>query len=81
MFAHRDTFRLNRNPADTLLYGAGSHVCPGARLARLELRIVLEELLAATLQIEPIEEAPPTLATPPASGYATLPLHVIGSPN
>lgn len=80
VFDHPDTFRLDRNPADTLLYGAGIHVCPGARLARLELRIVLEELLEATLQIEPIEGAPPTLATPPASGYTTLPLHVIGSP-
>jgi cytochrome P450 len=77
VFGHPDTFRLDRDPAGNLLYGAGIHVCPGAPLARLELRIVLEELLAATLQIEPIDEAPPTLATPPASGYATLPIHII----
>ena len=81
VFAQPDAIRLDRTPADTLLYGAGIHVCPGARLARLELRIVLEELLAATLQLEPSQEAPPTLATPPASGYATLPLHVIGAPH
>ena len=81
VFDHPEICRLDRDPADNLLYGAGIHVCPGARLARLELRIVLEELLAATLQIEPRLEASPTLATPPASGYATLPLHVIGSPH
>ncbi len=72
-----DTFRLDRNPADSLLYGSGIHVCPGAQLARLELRIVIEELLAASLLIEPSSEARPTLASPPASGYATLPIHVI----
>ena len=81
VFTHPEIFRLDRNPADNLLYGAGIHACPGARLARLELRIVLEELLAATLQIASRQEAPPTLATPPASGYATLPLQVIGPPH
>ncbi|MCC7042950.1 MAG: cytochrome P450 [Acidobacteria bacterium] len=79
VFEQPDTFRLDRDPASNLLYGAGIHVCPGARLARLELRIVLEELLAATLQIEPREGAPPTLAAPPASGYATLPVHIIAA--
>ena len=72
-----DTVRLDRNPSDNLLYGAGIHVCPGARLARLELRVVTEELLAATRRIAPSDGAPPTLATPPASGYATLPLHLV----
>ena len=34
-----DDFRIDRDPALTLLYGAGIHVCPGAPLARLELRV------------------------------------------
>jgi cytochrome P450 len=79
VFDHPDTFRLDRASASNLLYGAGIHVCPGAPLARLELRIVLEELLAATLQIEPREGASPALAAPPASGYTTLPVHIIAA--
>ena len=31
-FDNPDEFRLDRNPADNLLYGAGIHVCPGAPL-------------------------------------------------
>lgn len=43
-------FRWDRDPRDNLLYGAGIHVCPGAPLARLELRLFTQaylELLAA----------------------------------
>lgn len=77
VFAGADTFRLDRDPSRNLLYGAGIHVCPGAALARLELRLLVEELLAATSVIEPVAGRPPTLARPPASGYATLPLHLV----
>jgi cytochrome P450 len=34
-FGDTDEFRLDRDPAKNLLYGAGIHVCPGAPLARL----------------------------------------------
>jgi hypothetical protein len=34
-----------RDPATNLLYGAGIHVCPGAPVARLELRLMMEEVL------------------------------------
>ena len=41
-------FRLHRpNIKDSLHFGRGTHHCPGAALARLELSIALEELLAA----------------------------------
>lgn len=76
VFERPDEFRLDRDPSANLLYGAGLHVCPGAPLARMELRIVIEELLAHTTAIEPILERPPTPASYPASGYATLPLRI-----
>jgi cytochrome P450 len=76
VFGDPDAFRLDRDPAANLLYGAGIHVCPGAPLARLELRVFLEELLAHSTRIALVPGQPATLAVYPASGYATLPLHV-----
>ena len=48
VFGDPDEFRPDRPASQNLLYGAGIHVCPGAPLARLELRIIMEELLAHT---------------------------------
>ncbi|MGB7479800.1 MAG: cytochrome P450 [Burkholderiaceae bacterium] len=76
VFEQPDEFRLERDPAANLLYGAGIHVCPGAPLARLELRVVMEELLARTTAIELVPGRPPAPASYPASGYASLPLQV-----
>jgi camphor 5-monooxygenase len=39
-------FRLDRSGRHHYIFGKGIHVCPGAPLARLELKIVLEEWLA-----------------------------------
>ena len=42
-------FRLDRpNMKDSLAFGRGPHMCVGAPLARLEMRVALEELLAHT---------------------------------
>lgn len=68
------TFRWDRNPADNLLYGAGIHVCPGAPLARMEMRVFMEELLKRTTQIQLAPNQPPTKAVYPASGFAVLPV-------
>ena len=73
VFGDPDEFRLDRDPADNLLYGQGIHVCPGAPLARLELRVLVEELLARTTELAPADVAP-ARAHYPGSGFATLPL-------
>lgn len=70
------TFRLDRNPSLNLLYGAGIHACPGAPLARLEMRVVMEELLDHTTRIELAPGNPPTGAAYPAGGFASLPLRI-----
>ncbi|BAK75559.1 cytochrome P450 [Pseudogulbenkiania sp. NH8B] len=76
VFGDADEFRLDRDPADNLLYGAGIHVCPGAPLARLELKIVMEALLSQTERIGTVAGKTPVRASYPASGYASLPLWI-----
>jgi cytochrome P450 len=66
-------FRLDRDQSLNLLYGAGIHVCPGAPLARLELRVLIDELLAAVV-IAPSAARQPTRAMHPASGFSTCPV-------
>lgn len=75
VFGDPDEFRLDRDPELNLLYGAGIHVCPGAPLARLELRVLVEELLARTTEIAPGCDAP-VRAAYPGSGYTSLPLTI-----
>jgi len=53
VFERPDQFVLNRpNIAQSLAFGRGPHHCPGAALARLQLCIALEELLARTSHFE-----------------------------
>lgn len=49
VFPDASTFHLDRpNMRDSVAFGRGPHMCPGAPLARLEMRLALEELLAHT---------------------------------
>ncbi|MHA7600257.1 cytochrome P450 [Alicycliphilus sp. T452] len=72
VFGDPDEFRMDRDPGLNLLYGAGIHVCPGAPLARLELRVLMQELLARTTRIALAAGHAPTRAVHPDAGYATL---------
>src|SRR5207248_2701573 len=47
-FERPDEARLDRKPNQHLAFGYGIHKCIGAPLARLELRVVLEEWLRRT---------------------------------
>jgi cytochrome P450 len=52
VFEDPDALRLDRrHPKQHLSFGRGSHFCIGASLARLEARIIVEELLANTEHI------------------------------
>lgn len=72
VFGDPDEFRLDRDPAANLLYGAGIHACPGAPLARLELRVLVTELLARVTALRAPE--PPLPAQYPAGGFARVPV-------
>jgi hypothetical protein len=45
VFPNPDTFNIDRTPNRQLAFGNGAHVCLGQHLARLEMRILFEQLL------------------------------------
>ena len=51
VFGDPDALDAQRNAPHNLVYGIGKHVCPGRLLATTQMRIVLQELLAATASI------------------------------
>lgn len=48
-FPAATVYSPERDQSNNLLYGVGIHACPGAPLARLELRLFVEEYLASRL--------------------------------
>lgn len=63
VFEAPDALRLDRrHPKHHLGFGRGSHFCIGAPLARLEARVVLEEVLARTKRFRLRADAPPVHA-------------------
>jgi cytochrome P450 len=74
VFGDPDQFRADRDPKLNLLYGAGIHVCPGAGLARLQLRAVIDALLEQLRSLAPVAGKLPVRAFYPTGGYSSLPL-------
>ena len=74
VFPHPDEFRFGRNLESSLLWGAGIHVCPGALLARLQIRLFLEELLSQSRELALDSSRHVAQAVFPAGGFASLPL-------
>ncbi len=72
-FDDADAVMLERNTGDGLVWGQGIHLCQGAPLARLEMRVALEELLARTKRVE-LASATPHRAVYPGNGLDALPL-------
>ena len=57
VFDDPERFDIRRDPNHHLSFGFGEHFCLGASLARLELRVMYEELFARVAEIVPL--APP----------------------
>jgi cytochrome P450 len=66
--------RIDRNPRDHMAFGSGTHRCPGANLARAELRIVLEEWLKRIPDFAIAENAEIKFITGGVAGLVSLPL-------
>jgi cytochrome P450 len=72
VFPEPDRFVLGRSPNPHIAFGHGSHKCAGKDVAEAELRIAIEELLAATETFAVAGEVP---ALPwPLYGPEALPL-------
>jgi cytochrome P450 len=73
VFDQPDRFRLDRNIANSAVFGQGVHVCLGQHLARLEMRIFFEELMSRLESVE-IAGRPKRSASIFIGGPKTLPL-------
>ena len=75
VFPDADQFRLHRsNIRQHLAFGRGPHMCAGIALARQELRIALEELLAQTRHFEVCGEL--KMSGMPEVGPISVPLRL-----
>jgi cytochrome P450 len=75
-FADPYVFDRDRSPNDHLAFGLQSpHLCLGAHLARLEMRVLFEELAAAVDTVE-LDGTPERLRSNFISGYKRLPVRV-----
>ena len=75
VFPAAGTFDLRRTPNEHVAFGFGPHFCLGASLARLELRVVLEELFDRVPDLALVDDHEPALR--PAnfvSGYERMPV-------
>jgi cytochrome P450 family 142 subfamily A polypeptide 1 len=75
VFENPFDFDIRRAPNEHVAFGFGTHFCLGANLARLELRVILEELLDRLPDLALVDSTEPTYR--PAnfvSGYESLPV-------
>ncbi len=76
-FGDPNQLKLDRTPVRHLTFGHGIHLCVGMYLAKLELRVVLEELLARAPGYELVTpDAGPVLHGGMMWGFDTLPIRI-----
>jgi cytochrome P450 len=73
-FGDPEAFDPVGHAADNLVYGIGKHACPGRLLATLELRILLQALLAGTTAFTLDPDRPAEREVAPVGGWARVPV-------
>ena len=73
-FADPDAFDLHRRAPRILSFGHGQHMCLGSHVARLEGRVLLEEVLRVMPDYEVDEASAVRLRSEFFRGYAALPI-------
>lgn len=73
-FPDPDRFDVMRNPTDQLGWGTGPHMCAGMHLAKLEMEVLTEALVA---NVAKIEVGDPVVGTNQGLyGYVSLPMRL-----
>jgi cholest-4-en-3-one 26-monooxygenase len=73
VFPNSDRFDVGRTPNEHLAFGAGQHFCLGSNLARLEIRMMFEEILKRIPDFELNGEVR-RLQSNFINGYKTIPI-------
>ena len=73
-FVAPDTFDIDRCPSRILSFGHGTHVCLGQHAARLEARVMYEELLARVPDYNVDESEVVPARSEFVAGYLSLPI-------
>jgi cytochrome P450 family 142 subfamily A polypeptide 1 len=80
-FSEPERFDSARRPNDHMAFGFGAHYCLGSNLARLELRVMFERLLARLPDIELATDAPlPRREANFISGLEAMPVRFSPAP-
>ena len=75
VFENPEEFNIERTPNEHIAFGFGAHFCLGASLARLEMRVFFEELLARMPDLKLADDsAPPLRPSNFISGIEYLPV-------
>ncbi len=73
-FPHPEAFDLKRENKVHIAFNSGPHRCPGSHLARIELQIVYEEVLARLPEFRLDPDAPARFHCGNIIGIDTLPI-------
>jgi cytochrome P450 len=73
VFREPDAYRLDRDTSEIASFGFGRHFCLGASLARLEARVVLEELVARVADYDVDADHATRVHSVNVRGFASLP--------
>jgi cytochrome P450 len=73
VFPNADVFDITRSPNEHLAFGIGEHFCLGAGFAKLELRVMFEELFRRFPDIE-LDGPPERLRSTFIGGIKHLPV-------
>jgi cytochrome P450 family 142 subfamily A polypeptide 1 len=74
-FEDPESFDITRSPNDHLAFGTGTHFCLGASFARLELRVMMEQLIERLPDLSlATDETPPSRPATFISGLLSMPV-------
>ena len=76
IFENPETFDITRKPNPHVAFGTGTHFCMGSHMARLEMRVTLEELLRRYPNLR-LTEPPERLHSNFINGIKRMPVSLI----